>query len=153
TCRRLREAEEYPMTDYGHYQHLRFERLDHGILLVTINRPEVYNAANARLHWELSRVWLDIGDDPETRVVVVTGAGPAFSAGGDLDMIESSKADTKVIAGVRKGAAIIVYNIAILDKPVVSAINGVAVGAGLAVALMADISIMSETARLTDGHV
>ena len=141
------------MTDYSHYQHLRFERQAHGILLMTINRPEVYNAANARLHWELSRVWLDIGDDPETRVVVVTGAGPAFSAGGDLEMIESFQGDIKVIAGVMKEAADIVYNIANLDKPVVSAINGVAVGAGLAVALLADISIMSETARLTDGHV
>ena len=141
------------MTDYGHYQHLLFERQDHGILLMTINRPDVYNAANARMHWELSRVWLDIGDDPETRVVVVTGAGPAFSAGGDLEMIESFQGDIKVIAGVMKEAADIVYNIANLDKPVVSAINGVAVGAGLAVALMADISIISETARLTDGHV
>jgi len=141
------------MPDYGRYQHLLFERQDHGILLLTINRPEVYNAANARLHWELSRVWLDIGDDPETRVVVVTGAGPAFSAGGDLEMIESFKGDIKIITGVMKEAADIVYNIANLDKPVVSAINGVAVGAGLAVALMADISIMSETARLSDGHV
>src|SRR6266581_2364612 len=141
------------MTDYSHYQHLLFTRQDHGILLMTINRPEVYNAANAQLHWELSRVWLDIGDDPETRVVVVTGAGPAFSAGGDLEMIESFKGDIKVIASVMKEAADIVYNIANLDKPVVSAINGVAVGAGLAVALLADISIMSETARLTDGHV
>ena len=60
------------MTDYSHYQHLLFARQDHGILRMTINRPEVYNATNARLHWELSRVWLDIGDDPDTRVVVVT---------------------------------------------------------------------------------
>src|SRR5919109_176732 len=141
------------MTDYSHYQHLLFERKDHGILLLTLNRPDVYNAANARLHWELSRVWLDIGDDPETRVVVVTGAGPAFSAGGDLDMIESFQGDIKVIASVMKEAADIVYNIANLDKPVIAAINGVAVGAGLAVALMADISIISETARLTDGHL
>ena len=88
------------MTDYSHYQHLLFTRQDHGILLITINRPEVYNATNVRLHWELSRVWLDIADDPATRVVVVTGAGPAFSAGGDLDMIESFKGDIKSIAGL-----------------------------------------------------
>ncbi len=118
------------MTDYSHYQHLLFTRQDHGILLITINRPEVYNATNARLHWELSRVWLDIADDPE-----------------------SFKGDIKGIAGTMKEAADIVYNIANLDQPVISAINGVAVGAGLAVALMADISIMSETARITDGHV
>ncbi len=141
------------MTDYSQYQHLLFERHEPGILCLTINRPEVYNATNARLHWELSRVWLDIGDDPATRVVVVTGAGQAFSAGGDLEMIESFQGDIKVISGVMKEAGDIVYNIANLDKPVISAINGVAVGAGLAVALMADISIMSETARITDGHV
>ena len=105
------------MTDYSHYQHLLFTRHGHGILLITINRPEVYNATNARLHWELSRVWLDIADDPATRVVVVTGAGPAFSAGGDLDTIESFKGDIKGIAGTMKEAADIVYNIASLISP------------------------------------
>ena len=141
------------MTDYSQYQHILFERKDHGILLLTINRPEVLNATNARLHWELSRVWRDIGDDPATRVVVVTGAGQAFSAGGDLDMIETFQGDIGAIAGVMKEAADIVYNITNLDKPVISAINGVAVGAGLAVALMADISIMADNARITDGHL
>ena len=141
------------MTDYSHYQHLLLEHKEHGILLITMNRPDVLNATNARMHWELSRVWLDIADDPETRVVVVTGAGRAFSAGGDLEMIEGYQNNLGVIAQVMKEAGDIVYNITNLDKPVVSAINGVAVGAGLAVALMADISIMSETARITDGHV
>jgi enoyl-CoA hydratase len=141
------------MMDYSQYEHLLFERKDKGILLITMNRPEVLNAANARLHWELSRVWLDIDVDPDTRVAVITGAGRAFSAGGDLEMIESYQGDLEVIAGVMKEASNIVYNMVNLDKPVVSAINGVAVGAGLAVALLADISIMSETARLTDGHI
>jgi enoyl-CoA hydratase len=140
------------MTDYSQYQHLLFERKDHGVLLITINRPELLNATNARLHWELSHVWLDIGDDPETRVVVITGAGRAFSAGGDLAMIETQN-NLRAVSQVMKEAGDIVYNMVNLDKPVVSAINGVAVGAGLAVALMADISVISETARLTDGHV
>jgi enoyl-CoA hydratase len=141
------------MTDYSPYQHLLFERKAHGILLITINRPEMLNATNARLHWELSHVWLDIADDHDTRVVVITGAGRAFSAGGDFDMIEAFQGNIDVIARVMKEASDIVYNIANLDKPVVSAINGVAVGAGLAVALMADISIMAEDARITDGHL
>jgi enoyl-CoA hydratase len=141
------------MTDYSRYQHLLFERKDHGVLLITINRPEVYNATNARLHWELSRIWLDIGDDPDTRVVVITGAGKAFSAGGDLSLIETYNQNMDIISGVMKEAADLVYNMINLDKPVVSAINGVAVGAGLAVALLADISIIAETARLTDGHL
>jgi enoyl-CoA hydratase len=149
----LLSVEETNMTDYHQYQHLLFERKAHGILFITMNRPEMLNAADARLHWELSRVWLDIADDPETRVVVITGAGRAFSAGGDLDMIDTFQGNIDVIARVMKEASDIVYNIANLDKPVVSAINGVAVGAGLAVALMADISIMAEDARITDGHI
>jgi enoyl-CoA hydratase len=141
------------MTDYGAYDHLVFERKPNGVLLITINRPEVLNATNARLHRQLSRVWLDIADDAETRAVVITGAGKAFSAGGDLDLIESYNRDVNVIANVMKEAADIVYNMMACDTPIVSAINGVAVGAGLAVALMADISIIAETARLTDGHL
>ncbi len=138
---------------YSEYQHLLFERKDDGILLITINRPDVLNATNSRLHWELSRVWLDIGDDPETNVIVITGAGRAFSAGGDLAMIENLRANAATIAGAMKEAGDIVYNMINLDKPIISAINGVAVGAGLAVAFMADISIASESMRITDGHL
>jgi len=141
------------MTDYSSYDMLLFERKPNGVLLITINRPEKFNATNAKLHRQLSRVWLDIADDEETRVAVITGAGKAFSAGGDLDLIESYNKDVNVIAGVMKEAGDIVYNMINLDKPVISAINGVAVGAGLAVALLADISIISETARLSDGHL
>ncbi len=138
---------------YSEYQHLLFERKEDGILLITINRPEVLNATNNRLHWELSRVWLDIADDPETRVVVVTGAGRAFSAGGDLEMIERMAGNAENIGQAFKEAGDIVYNMVNLEKPIISAINGVAVGAGLAVALMADISIASESMRITDGHI
>ena len=73
---------------YEKYEHLLFERRDHGILWITINRPERFNATNNRLHWELSKVWLDIGEDPDTLVAVITGAGQAFSAGGDFELIE-----------------------------------------------------------------
>jgi enoyl-CoA hydratase len=139
--------------DYREYQHLMFERKGDGILLITINRPDVLNATNNRLHWELSHVWLDIAEDADTNVVVVTGAGRAFSAGGDLDMIEAMAGSATNIAQAWREAGDIVYNMINLDKPIVSAINGVAVGAGLAVALMADISIASEAMRITDGHL
>ena len=138
---------------YSEYQHLLFERKDDGILLITINRPEVLNATNSRLHWELSRVWLDIADDDETNVIVITGAGRAFSAGGDLEMIQKMAASAANIGKAWKEAGDIVYNMINLDKPIISAINGVAVGAGLAVAFMADISIASESMRITDGHL
>ena len=138
---------------YSEYRHLLFERNDDGILLITINRPEVLNATNSRLHFELSRVWLDVADDDETNVVVVTGAGRAFSAGGDLDMIQQMTASAANVGKAWKEAGDIVYNMINLDKPIISAINGVAVGAGLAVAFMADISIASEAMRITDGHL
>src|ERR1700675_4232424 len=136
--------EEPAMTDYSHYQHLLFTRQDPGILCLTINRPEVLNATNSRLHWELSRVWLDIADDAETNVMVGPGAGRAFSAGGALGVIQNLAARAANIGKAWKEAGDIVYNMINLDKPIISAINGVAVGAGLAAAFMGGITVASE---------
>jgi enoyl-CoA hydratase len=139
--------------DPDSYEHLRFERREHGVLLITIDRPERMNATNERLHTELAGVWRDVADDEETRVAVVTGAGRAFSAGGDLEMIQKMAGDYRRVATMASEAAGLVTNMIDCEKPIVSAINGTAVGAGLAVALMADISIIAEDARLTDGHL
>jgi enoyl-CoA hydratase len=138
--------------DYGDYQHLTFERRSSGVVLVTINRPEALNATNARLHWELTQVWLTLDADPAARVALVTGAGKAFSAGGDLSLVEEMAGNPAAAARTMREASDLVYNMLNLDKPVVSAINGAAVGAGLVVALLADVSIAAEHARLTDGH-
>ena len=138
--------------DYAEYQHLTFDRQPSGVLLITLNRPDVMNATNARLHWELTQVWLTVDADPAVRVALITGAGRAFSAGGDLGMVEDTAGNPDAIARTMREASDLVYNMINLDKPVVSAINGVAVGAGLVVALLADVSIASETARITDGH-
>ena len=136
------------------FEFLKFDRMADGILVMTINRPEVLNATNGRLHWELSKVWNVIADDPETRVTVVTGAGDrAFSAGGDLSWVSGMVGNPKVVAKTLVETGEIVYSMMACDKPIISAINGVAVGAGLAVAIMADISIMAEEARITDGHI
>jgi enoyl-CoA hydratase len=139
--------------NYEDYQHLELDLKPNGVLLVMLNRPDVLNATNARLHWELTQIWKTVDDDPKVKVVLVTGKGKAFSAGGDLAMVEAIANDPKARLQALKEAGDIVYNMINLDKPIVSAINGVAVGAGLAVAIMADISIMSETARITDGHL
>jgi enoyl-CoA hydratase len=138
--------------DYKDYQHLEFEHRPNGVLLITLNRPERLNATNDRLHWELTQIWQTIGADPDTKVAVVTGKGRAFSAGGDMEMVEANAKDPRRLARVVQEATDLVYNIINLDKPVVSAINGVAVGAGLVVALLADISIIGENVRFTDGH-
>ena len=84
--------------DYASYRDLLFERRPEGVLLITINRPDRMNATNDRLHTELVKVWRDVGEDPETRVVVITGAGRAFSAGGDLDMVERMAGDYRRVA-------------------------------------------------------
>jgi enoyl-CoA hydratase len=141
------------MADYTQFQHLLIEQKDDGVLLITINRPAVLNATNARLHWELANVWKVVGEDPKVRVVVITGAGRAFSVGGDNDMINSFAGNFDVLANILTEASDIVYNIANLDKPIISAINGYAMGAGLAAALMADISIIAEDAKISDGHL
>ncbi|MGO9489170.1 MAG: enoyl-CoA hydratase/isomerase family protein [Solirubrobacteraceae bacterium] len=139
--------------DLEGYEHLRFERREHGVLLITIDRPERMNATNERLHSELAGVWRDLDADAETRVAVVTGAGRAFSAGGDLEMMQRMAGDYRLIAAMASEAAGLVTNMLDCEKPIISAINGTAVGAGLAVALMADISVIAEDARLTDGHL
>jgi enoyl-CoA hydratase len=138
--------------NYADFRHLTFESKPNGVLVVTINRPEVLNAANARLHWEFTQIWPVVDADPKTRVVVVTGAGKAFSAGGDLSLVEDMAGNPDALTRTMREASDLVYNMINLDKPVISAINGVAVGAGLVVALMADVSIIAETARFTDGH-
>jgi len=138
--------------DYADYQHLAFAHGPNGVLRITLNRPEALNATNARMHWELTQVWRTVDADPRTRVALVTGAGKAFSAGGDLSLVEEMAGNPEAVARKMREASDLVYTMLDLEKPVVSAINGVAVGAGLVVALLADVSVIAETARLTDGH-
>jgi enoyl-CoA hydratase len=140
------------IVDYKDYEHLDFERRENGVLVMYFNRPETLNATNDRMHWELTKVWGTIAADAQTRVVVVTGKGRAFSAGGDLAMAEAIATMPERIPNTVQEVGDIVYNMLNLDKPIISAINGVAVGAGLVVGLMADISIMAESAKVTDGH-
>jgi enoyl-CoA hydratase len=138
---------------YDGYQHLAFSRRDNGVLLITIDRPDKYNAADEVLHGELARVWNDVSGDPDTRVAVITGAGKAFSAGGDLAMVERMAGNYEPVSQMLREMSDLVYNIIDCEKPVVSAINGVAVGAGTVVALLADIAIAAEDAKIGDGHV
>jgi enoyl-CoA hydratase len=140
-------------TSYDDFEHLRVEHRPGGVLVVTIDRPEVLNAANPRLHRELSEIWQVIDADDEVAASVITGAGSAFSAGGDFEMIEAMTTDQAAVVEQWNDARAIVEEMLSSVKPIVSAINGVAIGAGLAVALLADVSIIGESARLSDGHV
>ncbi|WP_458318103.1 enoyl-CoA hydratase/isomerase family protein [Mycolicibacterium brisbanense] len=135
------------------YRQLTLSRRDNGVLLITIDRPEKYNAADEEMHAELARIWRDVSTDHDTRVAVITGAGKAFSAGGDLAMVERMAGDYQRVSHMLGEMSDLVYNMINCDKPIVSAINGVAVGAGAVAALLADIAIVAEDARIGDGHV
>lgn len=140
------------LSRYGSYRSLRFDALDHGVLLITLSNPGKLNATDATMHAELARIFSDVSHDESVRCVVVTGDEQAFSAGGDLDWISNQVGNYDQTMRVMREAGDIVRTMIDCDTPVVSAINGVAVGAGLAVALMADISIINQDARISDGH-
>jgi enoyl-CoA hydratase len=150
----LRHAgKEPPMPDrYAQYQRLAFDRPHPRVLRVTMSNPGKLNAADAIMHQELAAIWRDVDVDPEVCAVILTGAGKAFSAGGDFEMIERIIDDFSTRARVWKEARDIVYNLIHCSKPVVSAMRGPAVGAGLVCGLLADISIAGKDARIIDGH-
>lgn len=137
---------------YETYEKLRIDRPADGVLRITISEPARRNAVDMTGHRELAEIWRDADRDPAVRAVLVRGEGEAFSAGGDLGMIEEMMRDHATRLRVFTEARDIVYNIINCSKPVVSAIQGPAVGAGLAVALLADVSVAGRTARVIDGH-
>lgn len=141
-----------PRMDYSNYRELKFRRLEPGILEIVMGEEGKLSVATAPMHAEMASVWLDVDRDPETRVALLRGAGKGFSAGGDLKMVEEMTQDFAARARVWREARDLVYNMLNCSKIIVSAIHGPAVGAGLAAALMADVSIASKTARLIDGH-
>ena len=141
------------MTDrYAAYDQFLIEKPEDGLLRLTFNKPERLNAVDAEAHKQLTDIWRDIDADPDVRAVIVTGQGKAFSAGGDFDLIEKMLDDQQVRLQTWKEARDLVYNIINCNKVIVSAINGPAVGAGLVVGLLADISIAAKSARIVDGH-
>ncbi len=137
---------------YARYKRLLIDRPHPRVLRITMNRPDKYNAADAEMHSNLTEIWRDIDADPTVNAVLLTGAGKAFSAGGDLELVEHMRADYNTRMRVWREARDMVYNVINCSKPIVAAINGVAVGAGLVLAILADISIAAKSARLIDGH-
>ena len=131
---------------------LSFDQPGAGVLRIVLDRPDRLNAVDAAMHRDLSKVWLTIDQDPEVRAVIVRGAGDAFSSGGDLDLVEAMTEDFAPRIQVLREARDLVYNLVNCAKPVVSAMAGPAVGAGLVVGLLADVSIAARTARIIDGH-
>lgn len=131
------------------YQHILFEVKD-GIARITLNRPEVYNAMNMRMSLDLMHAAIACDEDPNVRCVVLTGAGKAFGAGGDLASFASAgdnvPALMKEMTTYFHGA---VSRFARMNAPLIVAVNGVAAGAGFSTMLMGDIAIAAESARFT----
>jgi enoyl-CoA hydratase len=140
------------MTDpYARYTRLKFDRPHAKILRITMENGRM-NTADAALHAELAEIWRDVDKDPSVNAVILTGAGRVFSAGGDFAIIQENIDDFTSRARQWKEARDIVYNVINCSTPVVSAMRGVAVGAGLVCGLLADISIATKDCRIIDGH-
>jgi enoyl-CoA hydratase len=137
---------------YDEFTSLELDRLEGSILRITLRNAGKLNAVGHDAHRELANVWQTIDRDDETRVVIVRGADGNFSAGGDLALVEDIARDWETRLRVFHEARDLVYNVVNCRKPVVAAIEGACVGAGLAVALLSDISIAAPSARIIDGH-
>jgi enoyl-CoA hydratase len=148
--------------DYGEYEFLKVEVADR-VATITINRPEALNAVNNVVHHELEQIWIDVRADRNVNAIILTGAGRAFCAGGDVKGMADgtlSGANAKQ-GGKGRGRGPIaasngrrlVDNMLDVEQPIIGAINGDAVGLGATLALLCDITVVSEKARLADTHV
>jgi enoyl-CoA hydratase len=137
---------------YDRFDSLQFEWPATGVLRVVMSNPGRLNAAGAAMHHDLAEVWPAIDADPMVRSVIVRGAGEVFSAGGDMELVAEMAHDFDIRTRVFREARDLVYNVLNCSKPIISAIQGPAVGAGLVVGLLADISIAGRSARIIDGH-
>ena len=140
------------MNRYDHYKTLTIRCHDQGIVEVIMGGPGKLATADHSGHKELATIWRDISDDPHARVAILRGEGKGFSGGGDFGLVTDMANDFAVRTRVWKEARDLVYNVINCDKPIVSAMHGPAVGAGLVAGLLADIPIAAKNARIVDGH-
>ena len=141
------------MTDdhYAEFDRLTFDRPARAVLRITLDGPGL-NAVDHDVHRQLAEVWRAVDRDPETNVALIRGAGKGFSAGGSFDMLEDLTTDPVVRMRVMREARDLVVNVIDCSKPIVSAVHGPAVGAGLVAALLADVSVVGRNAKIIDGH-
>ncbi len=141
------------MTDrYAGYTAFDIDWPSDGVLRLTFNRPEKLNTLDIEGHRQIADIWRDVSSDPAVRAVILCGAGRAFSAGGDFALVEELTQTYAAKVRVWQECRDLVFNILDCTKPIVSAMQGAAVGAGLVAGLLADISIAGKSAKLADGH-
>jgi enoyl-CoA hydratase len=147
----LDDAKDYSMMSYDDFPSLRFEPAADGVLHIVLDAPGL-NSVNPQMHRDLADMWPAIDKDDNVRAVLVRGEGKAFSSGGNFhlldDMINSYPSRVRIMREARD----LVMNMVGFSKPVISAVRGPAVGAGLVVAILADISVVGRTAKIIDGH-
>ncbi len=136
---------------YERYEFIRFDRRGR-VLTVTMDSPPL-NAVGRALHDELSYVFLDVARDDDCDVVILTGAGRAFSAGADLPGLLKATEDKALRTALLSRAPAIVHSLLSLEKPIIAKVNGHAMGLGATLALLCDVVIASHDARIADPHV
>jgi enoyl-CoA hydratase len=141
----------HPSVNYDEFPSLRIESSENGVLHLILDAPGL-NSVGPQMHRDLADIWPAIGRDPDVRAVLVRGEGKAFSSGGSFDLIDETMGEFNDRLRIMREARDLVLNMVNFDKPVISAIHGAAVGAGLVVALLADVSVAGRTAKIIDGH-
>lgn len=140
------------MDRYAKYTRLKFDRPHPHVLRVTIATETKHNLMDPEMHHELGQIWKDVDEDNTVSAAILCAQGASFSAGGNIKRQKPDVVDFEDRARMMKEAHNIVYNMINCSKPIVSAVRGWAVGAGLACAMLADISIVTKDAKLLDGH-
>jgi len=135
-----------------HYEAIALTRKDR-LLTITLNQPDTLNAVNPIMHAELAEVFVFAAMDPYSDVVVLTGAGRAFSAGGDIKNVSDKPVDPDRIDEELRLAKRIVFAMLDMEKPLICRLNGHAIGLGATLALFCDVVFAADTARIGDPHV
>jgi enoyl-CoA hydratase len=136
---------------YDRFPTLRCERPEDGILHIILDGPGL-NSVSPQGHLDLADIWTVVDRDPDTRVAVISGAGKGFSSGGSFDLLDELTNDYAARMRVMREARDLVMNVINCSKPIVSAMHGPAVGAGLVAGMLADVSVVGRNAKIIDGH-
>lgn len=138
--------------DFDRYKYVRFERRGR-VIVAALSRPDHLNAVSGEMHRELAPLFTDLAHDPDSDVIVLTGDGGAFSAGGDFDLLLEQNANPFMLQAAVAESKQLVFGMLECSKPIIGRINGDAIGLGCTVALLCDIIVATETARFGDPHV
>lgn len=138
--------------NFSDYKSLHFQRRGR-VLEVILNRPEKMNAVDAQMHGELARVFTEVGHDLESEVIVLTGAGKTFSAGGDMELLQRGIDEPAFLADMAREGKQLLFALLDCEKPIIAKVNGHATGLGATMVLFCDVIFASEAAKIGDPHV